>query len=183
MPTGIYKRQSFSEEHRKKLSLSSKGKKKSEEHKKNMTACFKKGQVPWNKGTKGVMKGINKGRTFTKEWREKLSKSHIGIMAKEKNNNWKGGITPINKKIRNSREYQLWRTAVFERDNYTCIWCGIKNGNGKTIILEADHIKPFALFPELRFAIDNGRTLCRDCHRTTDTYGLRKHNTQPNATA
>jgi len=60
-----------------------------------------------------------------------------------------------------SFEYKLWRTAVFERDKYTCVWCGHKG------YVEADHIKPFALFPELRFAIDNGRTLCRPCHVTT----------------
>ena len=33
--------------------------------------------------------------------------------------------------------------------------------------LEADHIKPWAYFPDLRFELDNGRTLCRPCHDTT----------------
>lgn len=104
------------------------------------------GKIPWNKGLKGFRAG-------------------------EKHYNWKGGITPLRKKIRNSLEYKLWRTSVFERDKYTCVFCGAKNGKGKRVILNADHIKPFSLFPELRFAIDNGRTLCIDCHRNTETFG------------
>ena len=81
---------------------------------------------------------------------------------------WKGGITPINKLIRASIEYKLWRTAIFIRDNRKCIWCGSKKD------IEADHIKPFAFYPELRFAIDNGRTLCHECHVKTETYNNHK---------
>jgi NUMOD3 motif/HNH endonuclease len=143
----------FTAEHRAKLSLA------------------KKGKAPWNKG-----------KTFTEEHRENLSKAHIGKphphggkpnykTRGEKNWKWKGGITPINAQIRHSIEYKLWRKAVFERDDYTCVWCG-KRGT----TLNADHIKPFARFPELRFAIDNGRTLCVPCHKLTPTYGYNKEN-------
>ena len=82
-------------------------------------------------------------------------------------------MTEINKLIRSGVEYRLWREAVFERDNWTCQECGDRSCIGNQVELHPDHIKPFALFPELRFAIDNGRTLCAPCHRKTDTYGIK----------
>jgi 5-methylcytosine-specific restriction endonuclease McrA len=78
------------------------------------------------------------------------------------------GKTEEIKKIRTSKKYAEWRTSVFKRDNYTCQHCGIVGG-----LLRADHIKPFAYFPELRLSIDNGRTLCDGCHRKTETFGGR----------
>jgi hypothetical protein len=84
---------------------------------------------------------------------------------------WKGGLTKQNLLIRNQVEYKLWREAVFKRDRWTCVWCGVKGGK-----LNADHIKPFCNYPELRFALDNGRTLCVPCHKTTDTYGPKARN-------
>ena len=78
---------------------------------------------------------------------------------------WKGGVKSERRMLMNRKEYKLWRIAVFERDNYICQLCNQRGGD-----LHADHIKPFSLYPELRLAIDNGRALCVDCHRKTETY-------------
>lgn len=85
---------------------------------------------------------------------------------------WRGGKTDTEQLIRGSKEYKQWRLAVFRRDNFTCQGCGDRNerGRGARVVLNADHIKPFAYFPELRFDLDNGRTLCLPCHKATDTY-------------
>lgn len=78
----------------------------------------------------------------------------------ENSAHWQGGITPINTKIRNSKETENWRKAVFERDNYTCCCCGELGGH-----LHAHHIVPFSVDKLLRHDINNGQTLCRECHK------------------
>lgn len=69
------------------------------------------------------------------------------------------------RRIRNSFRTRYWKAKVLNRDNHTCIWCGSRDN------LHVDHIKPFALFPKLRFTVKNGRVLCFTCHKKTDTYG------------
>lgn len=65
-------------------------------------------------------------------------------------------------------EYKLWREAVFSRDNWTCVHCGDRG-----VKLNADHIQPWSSHPELRYDVENGRTLCVPCHRATPTFAGR----------
>lgn len=79
---------------------------------------------------------------------------------------WIGIKRDINKTMtsniddRHCKEYKLWRKAVFERDNYTCQICGATDKK-----LNAHHIKRFAKDFANRFNVENGMTLCAECHR------------------
>lgn len=158
MPRGIYKRTKENTANRAKLQVGTK-------HKPETILKFKELHKKENLSieTRKKMSESGKKKKLSIETRKKISEALKG----DKCHLWRGGISTIHSKIRNSFEYKLWREAVFKRDNYTCVWCGDNRGGN----LNADHIKPFAYFPELRFAIDNGRTLCETCHKTTDTWG------------
>ena len=163
--TGIYKR---TEEHKQKISNSllgnknSLGVKQSEETIKKsrigrkLNGWYKNREVTVAKHR--ASKVGKKREPFSREWRKKLGDAQRG----EKNSHWKGGITPEHTLLRSSIEFSEWRTSVFKRDNYTCLACD-KRG----VYLEAHHIKRFSDYPELRFDVSNGATLCRFCHNKT----------------
>ena len=143
------KRPTMSDDWKKKIGEKSKGNKN----------C--KGLTPWNKGMK-----------MSKAHIEKLKGKRLKAQG-ENNHSWKGGITPINAKIRNSLEMKLWRKSCFERDGFTCQKTG--EGGGKLVV---HHINNFADFPELRTSIQNGITLNEKAHKEFHTIYGKRNNTR-----
>jgi|SRR6185369_11040258 len=174
MPRGIFKNPT---ERALKIKLKKLGVKRqpfSVEWKRKISESCKLSEAGKYKRTPEIIEKIRKARlkqVFTPEAIKKKVDALIKNNKKRSGNlhhNWKGGITSQNAKVRASRKYAKWRKTIFERDNYTCQLCGQKGGR-----LQVDHIKPFAYYPELRFDLSNGRTLCFLCHKTTFTYGKR----------
>ena len=113
---------------------------------------------------------------------------NIGRFKGSKHWNWQNNKTSLAKSIRALIEYKNWRKEVFKRDDYTCQEC-----DKTKCYVEAHHIKEFhIIFTEflkeydqfspmedketlVRLAIkykpfwniDNGQTLCKDCHNLT----------------
>ena len=133
-----------------------KGRKHTEEARKKQSEAHKKLGY-----TDGLRRGTEKMRQNPVPWTEERKHLFAEGQKGEKNPWWKGGATPANKLIRESQDFALWRKAVFQRDDWTCQQCGMRGGR-----LHPHHIKRFADYPELRFDISNGLTLCEDCHRT-----------------
>ena len=82
---------------------------------------------------------------------------------------WKGGKGSERHAAMAKLEYKQWRYEVFKRDNFTCQLCSEKGGK-----LNADHIKPWSKFPDLRYDLNNGRTLCAQCHRGVTRHAFGK---------
>lgn len=143
-------------------------------------------RLDWWRTAKYCGQECYKKRVISEETREKMrkhmkgNKYSLGFKHSEETRRHRAMIWQIKREAglfkspkpnpRANRKYKEWRLTILERDNFTCTECGIQ---GKSARLEIDHIKPFRDFPELRFESMNVRTLCRECHKKTDTYGVK----------
>jgi len=129
---------------------------------------FQKGLVPWNKNTKGLMpEPWNKNKRFIQK-------------TGEKHHNWKGGISKLANLIRNLPEMKNWIKSILILEEYTCQKCGQIGGklqvhhHKKSFadILRENNISTIqqALDCKELWDINNGQTLCINCHRETDDY-------------
>jgi hypothetical protein len=155
----------LSDEHKAKLSAIRKGVPKTEEHKAKIAASKMGHEV--SDEVRAKISLAEMGHHHSAKTRKKMSESRRG----PDNNFWKGGITSPNTLIRNGTPYSDWRTLVFVRDDYTCQHCGQRG-----VSLEAHHMDCFADLPEKRLDVNNGVTLCRECHREFHKGYGRLHN-------
>ena len=141
-----------------------------------------KGQKAWNKDlTKSKSPSLKKqGKSLKIHWAKhghpkgmankkhsektklNMSKSRKG----SKNANWKGGLTAIKRRIKQTPEYYQWRKAVLERDKEICQTCDTPNSK------EAHHILSIKEYPLLIFDVNNGLTQCVDCHKKIHLKGV-----------
>lgn len=101
----------------------------------------------------------------TDDWKEQFSGKNSPT--------WKGGLTSKHIKLRNSIEQKEWKLSVFNRDDFQCVACK----SNKSGSLNAHHILNFAEHENLINDINNGVTLCKECHREFhQKYGYTNNN-------
>ena len=142
-------------ERRAARSAAYKGRKLPEEVKRKLSIALKGKQ-----NCLGHKQSEERRRAQAKYWAENREKHNHYIDGKgeERNGARQADMSRI--------EYRLWREKVFSRDNWTCVLCGEHGCR-----LHADHIKPYSQYPQLRYELTNGRTLCVPCHKKQPTWG------------
>jgi hypothetical protein len=86
----------------------------------------------------------------------------------DKHYNWQGGITNNIRGFENrTEEYKQWVQSVFIKDSFTCQCCGQHGGT-----LSAHHLYSFSKYKNIRTNVNNGITLCLNCHdsRITNSF-------------
>lgn len=89
--------------------------------------------------------------------------------------NWNPLLTDEDRVRDRPEEVKRWRKLVYERDNYQCVVCQAP-GSGKN--LNAHHLNGWKWCAEERYDVDNGATLCTDCHKTFHKEYGNRHNTR-----
>lgn len=147
-----------SPETRKKMSISAKNKKLSEEHKRNIGEAHKgeKSHL-WKGGLPKCICGKKLSAYTSKQCQTCFHNQHKG----SNHYNWKQDRNSLVKKQkRNDLAYRDWRKEVWLRDNFKC---KIDNSDCEGRI-EAHHILGWKDYPDLRYKINNGITLCHAHH-------------------
>ena len=156
-----------------------------------------KGAIPWNKGLRGAQVAWNKGIPMSEEAKQKMIAKKIGKkpwnyaggkkcidcggLVKNRSKatkrcwscakknyrgenvyNWVGGVV---KRYADGEAFAIkkWAKSVYSKDHYTCAMCHKHCAKD----IQAHHILSWKDAPELRLEINNGITLCFDCHLTT----------------
>ena len=78
----------------------------------------------------------------------------------ERNPGWNSNLTQEERiKQRNTPSHRIWAHLVKARDNFTCQICQKIGGQ-----LHSHHLNSYSKFPQERYKIENGVTLCKSCH-------------------
>lgn len=151
-----------SSETKTKIGAAHKGMKRSKKARANM----RRGQLGKKRSASHITNATaaRRGYSHSAETRAKISATHRARKNKRK--------TDESRLWRLRIEYRLWREAVFARDNWTCQKCKKRGAD-----IHPHHVRNFAEVVALRFAIDNGATLCVKDHKLFHKiYGQKKNN-------
>lgn len=98
--------------------------------------------------------------------RRKLSEAKRDRLTGSDNPNWRGG-TLYRDPERNRFRAKMWVKTVKNRDGWRCVECSSQDR------LHAHHIKRWKDYPDLRYEVSNGVTLCHSCHEKAHGKGFK----------